>query len=115
MTATFQSLLSDAYLRAVFDQEFLAFSGSAAETTFIERLEKWSNKKFQKETSAEGAFTSVFLEDTWRYVQSGKHSVGDGFTCFPKFAVVGAGQGGGTGEADAAFGHFCPSDHTCTP
>jgi SAM-dependent methyltransferase len=115
MTATFQSLLSDAYLRAVFDQEFLAFTGSDAEKTLLERLEKWSSKYFQKETSAEGAFTNVFLEDTWSYVQSGKHSIGDGFTCFPKFAVSGAGQGGGTGEADAALGHFGRSDIPGTP
>jgi hypothetical protein len=115
MNTTFQTLLSDSYLRAVLDREFLAFSGTVGEAKFIERLEKWSNKKFQKETSAEGAFTSVFLEDTWGYVQSGKHSVGDGFTCHPKFPIAGAGESGGTGEVDVALGQFGRPDIPGTP
>jgi SAM-dependent methyltransferase len=115
MTSTYQSLLSDAYLRAVFDKEFQAFQNSVGEKALIARLEKWSSKGFQKETSAEGAFTSVFLEDTWGYRPSGKQKVGESFTCFPKFPVPGAGQNGGIGEADVALGYFEHKEIPATP
>lgn len=115
MTATYQSLLSDAYLRAVFDQEFLSFADSVAEATLIKRLETWSSKQFQKETSAEGAFTTAFLEETWGFVPSGKNPSGADFTSFPKFPIAGAGQSGGTGEADVALGHFGRADIPSIP
>lgn len=115
MTATYQSLLSDAYLRAVFSGEFSSFVGSPVELALIQRLENWSTKQFQKETSAEGAFTSTFLEETWGFVPSGKHSSGTGFTSFPKYPIAGAGQGGGTGEADVALGFFGRPDIPATP
>lgn len=115
MTSTYQSLLSDAYLRAVLDQEFQAFQNGPADLALIERLKNWSEKSFQKETSAEGAFINVFFEDIWGYRPSGKQKSGEGFTCFPKFSIAGAGQSGGTGEADAALGYFAFQDIPATP
>jgi hypothetical protein len=112
MITTYQSLLSDNYLRAVFAKEFNEFQGSEAEKKLIDRLEKWSVKKFQKETSAESAFINIFFEETWGYAPSGKTSAGHGFTCHPKFAIPGAGASGGVGEADAALGLF---DHAGVP
>lgn len=106
MTATYQTLLADNYLRAVFDKEFRTFKGSAAEKELITRLEKWSKKQFQKETSAEAAFINVFFEETWGYVPSGKTHGGHGYSCYPQFPIAGAGAGGGVGEADAALGVF---------
>ncbi|WP_026608062.1 Eco57I restriction-modification methylase domain-containing protein [Methylocapsa acidiphila] len=115
MTATYQTLLSDSYLRAVFDKEFQAFQGSAAEKALIDRLNKWSKKAFQKETSSEAAFISVFFEDTWGYSPSGKTHAADGFTCYPRFPVAGAGAGGAIGQADAALGVFGSDDVPPTP
>lgn len=115
MTATYESLLSDAYLRAIFSVEFSSFTGSQRELDLIQRLDNWSTKQFQKETSAEGAFTSTFLEETWGFVPSGKQAAGSGFTSFPKYPIAGAGQGGGTGEADVALGYFGRSDVPATP
>jgi hypothetical protein len=109
MTIEHKSLLSDAYLRAVLDKEFREFKTSAAEGALLEKLEKWSKKKFQKETSAEIAFVNLFFEEIWGYTQSGK-THGPEFTCSPKYAIPGAGAGGGSGEADAALGIFGASD-----
>lgn len=106
MTATYQTLLSDAFLRAVFDKEFQAFRNSSTEKALTDCLTSWSSKEFQKETAAELAFVSLFFEETWGYALSGKGHVGAGYTCYPKFAVAGAGAGGGSGEADAALGMF---------
>ena len=99
-------MFSDAYLRSIFDNEYQKFKGSEIETALISRLQKWSNKAFQKETTAEIAFVNVFFEETWSYLQSGKVDSGQPHTCSPKFPISSAGQGGGTGEADAALGIF---------
>ncbi|MBS9721947.1 Eco57I restriction-modification methylase domain-containing protein [Tianweitania sp. BSSL-BM11] len=105
MKMTYQYLFADTYLLSVFHQEYQAFRGSADEQKLRERLEKWASKSFQKETTSEIAFVNIFFDETWGYVQSGKAS-GSGYTCYPKFAIGGSGQGGGTGEADAALGYF---------
>lgn len=106
MTTTYQTLLSDNYLRAVFAKEFEAFKGSGEEKALVTRLKKWSEKKFQKETSSEAAFMGVFFEETWGYVPSGKSHGGHGYTLYPQFPITGAGASGGTGGADAALGIF---------
>ena len=56
-----------------------------------------------------------FFEETWGYIQSGKHKAGSGFTCYPKYPISGAGQGGGTGEADTALAYFNRTDIPPTP
>jgi SAM-dependent methyltransferase len=114
MTSIYQTLLSDAYLRAILDKEFQAFKGSAAEKALIARLEKWSKKTFQKETSSEAAFVNVFFEETWGYVPSGKSHAEHGFTVYSQFPVDGAGAGGAVGQADAALGHFDLKDIPAT-
>src|SRR5258708_5210813 len=81
----------------------------------IDRLDAWSNKAFQKETSAEIAFVNIFFEQTWGYTQSGKGHAPKGYTCYPKFPVAGAGAEGGVGEADCALGVFGRSDVPPTP
>lgn len=115
MTGSYQNLLSDAFLRAVFDKEFQAFKGSEQEAALVARLEKWSFKGFQKETSAEAAFLSVFFEDIWGYRPDGKAKSGEGYTCYPKYQIPGAGAGGSTGQADAALGMFDRKDVPPTP
>ncbi|SRR6266481_2990123 len=110
MTVTYQTLLTDAFLRAVLDKEFQAFRNSPSEKALIDRLDAWSNKAFQKETSAEIAFVNICFEQTWGYTQSGKGHAPKGYTCYPKFPVAGAGAEGGVGEADCALGVFGRSD-----
>ena len=106
MAENYQTLLSNSYLRAVYDTEFRQFQNSPTESALIERLLKWSKKTFQKETSSEAAFINVFFEETWGYVPSGKSHTGHGFTVYSQFPVDGAGAGGAVGQADAALGHF---------
>jgi hypothetical protein len=115
MTATYQTLISDSYLRAILDKDFQVFRNSAREKALIARLEGWSDKAFQKETSAEIAFVNLFFEQTWGYTQSGKSRGVPGYTCYPKFPVTGAGAGGGSGEADAALGFFGHPEVPPTP
>ena len=115
MTKSYQPLFSEPYLRSFFSREFKEFSGSEKEQLLIDKLKRWDEKSFQKETSAESSFLSVFFEDIWGYVQSGKTSQGTGYTCYPKYPVAGAGAGGGTGEADLALGYFDFQDIPATP
>jgi hypothetical protein len=115
MTETYQSLISDSYLRAILDKDFQAFRNSGSEKALMDRLAGWSNKAFQKETSAEIAFVNLFFEETWGYTQSGKTRGVAGYTCYPKYAVTGAGAGGGSGEADAALGFFGHPEVPPTP
>lgn len=115
MTVTYQTLLSDAYLRAVLDKEFQAFLNSPLERDLIDTLVAWSDKAFQKETSAEIAFVNIFFEKIWGYTQSGKGHAPKGYTCYPKFPVAGAGAEGGVGEADCALGVFGRRDVPPTP
>jgi len=115
MTTTYQTLLSNAFLRSELDNEFQSFRGSGAESELLDRLTKWANKAFQKETSAEAAFVGVFFEHTWGYTQSGKTAACEGYTCLAKYSVPGAGAGGGPGEADAALGLFGRANMTPTP
>jgi hypothetical protein len=79
MTVTYQTLLSDAYLAAVLDKEFQAFHDSPSEKALIDRLDAWSDKAFQKETSAEIAFINIFFEQTWGYTHSGKGHAPKGY------------------------------------
>jgi hypothetical protein len=115
MTVTYQTLFSDAFLRAIFDKEFLAFRDGTTDKALIERLDAWSKKDFQKETSAEIAFVNLFFEQSWGYTHSGKGHAVTGYTCYPKFPVAGAGAEGGIGEADCALGFFGRTDVPSTP
>jgi len=115
MTKTYQPLFSDAYLRAIFADEYELFQESGAEKLLIERLDKWNSKSFQKETTAEGAFVDLFFKQTWNYVADGEQSSGEGYSCYPQYPVDGAGQGGGTGAADLAMGWFECDDIPPTP
>src|SRR6202158_6151670 len=115
MVETYEGLFSQAFLRAVFDIEFKAFRDSTEELNLIERLSDWSKKTHQKETSSEAAFTNVFFESTWGYRLSGKGNVHEGYTLHPKYPVSGAGESGGTGEADAALGYFDRASVPSTP
>lgn len=106
MIATYQTLFSEAFLRANFHKAFVLFQSSAEDEAVIKLLTYWSQKDFQKETSAEIAFIQLFFENMWGYTQSGKAHSASGYTCYPKYAIAGSGAGGGNGEADVALGFF---------
>jgi hypothetical protein len=107
MTKTFQPLFSDTYLRTIYGKEYAEFRNSSIEEDLIKRLENWQGRaKNQTETQEEGAFLTTFFYNTWGYSANGTIKSGYGFTSFPKYRVSGAGQSGGTGEADLALGWF---------
>ncbi len=107
MTKTFQPLFSDSYLRSAFADEYSAFRGSADEQALIKTLENWQGRaKKLTETQEEGSFMDAFFKQLWGYFANGETKADDGFSRFPKYKVVGAGQTGGTGEADLALGWF---------
>ncbi|WP_293904120.1 DNA methyltransferase, partial [Phenylobacterium sp.] len=105
--------MSRAFLRSELDLEFRAWAASGADEVLLTRLKAWSTRSKRTETQAEGAFTQTFFVETWGYVDDGRADPA-AVTLFPKLQVLGAGAGGGMGEADAALGLF-GSDPKATP
>lgn len=107
MVDLFSSFVSKAFLGSVWALEYEAFKDSEAEAALTDRLRRWADRKDLRETSAEAALLEEFFHETWGYAQSGQPGTEAGdFSLWPKFQVPGAGQSGGTGEADAAIGVF---------
>ena len=107
MVELFSSFISKAFLRSVWALEYAVFQGSVQDKILDERLRRWSNRKDLRETSAEAAFIEEFFHNTWGYEQAGQTGSETGiFTLWPKFSIRGAGEKGGTGEADLAIGFF---------
>lgn len=107
MAKTHQPLFSDTYLRGSLAEEYAQFKGSDRETQVLDILGHWASRaKTMTETQEEGAFLDRFFGQIWGYRANGEGHADDGFTRFPKFKVAGAGQTGGTGEADLALGWF---------
>lgn len=116
MTKTYQPLFSDAYLRAALATEYAQFHESADEQALISTLKKWQERaKILTETQEEGSFMDAFFKQLWGYSANGETKSGEGFSRYPKFKVAGAGQTGGTGEADLALGWFEREDVPPTP
>ena len=107
MADLFSSFISRTFLNSVWGLEYEAFRDSPEEATLAERLRRWSARKDLRETSAEAALIEEFFRDTWGYDQTGQAGTEAGiFTLWPKFPIAGAGERGGTGEADLAIGVF---------
>ena len=100
----FKPLLDSEFLKAELDYEFKDFVASGEDDRVKERLERWAKRELKRETQAEGSFTQRFFIETWGYSDDGVGS--DTFNLWPKFAIAGAGQTGGRGEADLAVGTF---------
>lgn len=114
--STFDSpLISKAFLRSHWSDEYEAFKDSPEEADLFERLSLWAKRTELKETSAESALFEEFFGNVWGYRQSGQVEAGKTFSLYPKFPVPGAGQKGGTGEADAALGRFEAMDGQGVP
>jgi hypothetical protein len=95
-----------AYLRATWFSDYEQFKDSDDEQALLERLRRWSERTDLKETSAQSAFITEFFERTWGYWEAGQRSASEGYTAWPQYALPGAGERGGTGEADLALGWF---------
>lgn len=106
MPETQQPLLNTAYLRSVWAKDYELFKDSPEAVALLTRLENWAAKDWQKETASEAAFIDVFFKQTWGHVASGEADTKEGYTLQQQFPVTGAGQKGGTGEADIALGYF---------
>ena len=106
MAEKFQSLFDDSLLLAHWAGEYDAFKVSEQTARLLERLKHWAAKDFQKETAAESSFIDTFFKKTWGYIGSGEGAAEAGFSVYPRYPVSGAGQTGGTGEADSALGWF---------
>ena len=98
------TFLSRSFLRSVWAGEFEAFKDTDAETKLKRTLEDWARRVALKETAAESALLTNIVEGVWGYQQTG--GSGDGFTLHPKRRIKGGSFSGGTGEVDAALGHF---------
>ncbi len=104
--AAHHPLFTTAYLRSLWSAEYDAWRSTDTADVLLERLRNWAAKDWQKETSAEGTFVEQFFKKTWGYTGGGEEDSSKGYTLEPQYAVKNAGQGGKTGQADIALGHF---------
>lgn len=109
------SFISKSFLRSIWAHEYETFKDSSEETELFERLKRWAARATQKETTAQSALLQEFFGATWGYVQAGQVGGEQNYSLYPAFPVSGAGQRGGTGEADAALGHFTPDEASPIP
>lgn len=107
--------ISKQFLRSVWALEYEAFKNSGKEAEIESRLRTWAKRDDHKETSAEAAFLQTFFSEMWGYSFAGKEHSKDGYTLYPKYPVKGAGEKGGTGEADLAAGWFIRENVPATP
>jgi hypothetical protein len=107
MAELFSSFPSKNFLRSIWGLEYEGFKDSPEEAVLDARLRRWSDRRDLGETSAEAAFIEEFFHQTLGYAQTGQAGTeGGSFTIWPKFSISGAGERGGTGEADLAVGFF---------
>ncbi|WP_368184627.1 DNA methyltransferase [Aestuariibius sp. HNIBRBA575] len=109
------SFISKSFLRSIWAHEYETFKDSQEEADLFERLKRWAARGVQKETTAQSALLQEFFGTTWGYVQDGQEGGEQNYSLYPAFPVAGAGQRGGTGEADAGLGHFTPNEKSPIP
>jgi hypothetical protein len=115
MSDVHNSFISKPFLRSVWAHEYETFKDSPDEAELLERLKRWASRGAQKETTAQAALLEEFFRATWGYVHAGQAGGEQNYSLYPAFPVAGAGQRGGTGEADAALGHFSPGESSPIP
>ena len=109
------SFISKSFLRSVWSHEYETFKDTQAEIELFDRLKRWVARGAQKETTAQSALLQEFFGTTWGYVQDGQEGGEQNYSLYPAFPVAGAGQRGGTGEADAGLGHFTSNEKSPIP
>ena len=110
MLDSHSEFLGKAFLRSVWSLDYAAFKDTPEEQELLYKLKVWSVRKDLKETTAEGPFVDTFFRGIWGYGFSGQDVGKAGFTLYPKYPIGGAGDNGGTGEADLAIGWFDRTD-----
>ena len=100
----FKPLLDRSFLRAELEYEFQDYQNDGHDPALLQRLTDWQARDLQRETQAEISFIQRFFVETWGYREDGTGAAT--FNLKPKFAIAGAGQTGGKGEADLGIGHF---------
>jgi len=99
-------LFDEPFLRAQWDSEYRAFESGPESGALLTRLRAWAGREQLNERASETAFIQRFFVETWGYRLQGHDQADAAYTCRPQFELSGAGQGGGTGFADLALGHF---------
>ncbi len=106
LPADAQPLFSIGFLAAHFENEYLDYLQSGSDAVIRQRLEAWAGRDILHETASEAAFIRHFFHELWGYSLQGQETADGVYHCHPQFPVSGAGQSGGTGEADLALGIF---------
>lgn len=100
------SFISKSFLRSVWAHEYETFKDSQEEAELYDQLKRWAGRGPQNESSDQSALLRIFFGTIWGYEDSGAAGGERPHSLKNPFAVPGAGQRGGMGQADAALGHF---------
>ena len=114
MTISQKPLLTEAFLRSVWGEDYEVFKDTAEERELLSRLDNWSRRRDLGETASEAPFVSTFFSSLWGYRGTGE-TASDTFTYRQQFPIAGAGQDGGIGRADLALGYFTGDDSRDVP
>ncbi len=115
MNLTRNTFVSKDFLKSIWATEFAAFEGSSEEAKLRVKLQAWAGRTDLGETSSEAAFISTFFEELWGYTHSGRNDGSPEYNLYPQYPIKGAGQKGGTGQADLAMGLFGSENISETP
>lgn len=99
------TFISKGFLKSHWALDYKAYTNDD-DAALLETLSLWGNRDDLKETSAEANFIGTFFNTIWDYGHTGQVSGEKGYNLYPQYAVDGAGQKGGKGQADLAIGWF---------
>ena len=99
------TFISKGFLKSHWALDYKAYTDED-DAALLETLSLWGKRDDLKETSAEAPFIETFFKTIWDYEHTGQVSGEKGYNLYPQFAVEGAGQKGGKGQADLAIGWF---------
>jgi len=99
------TFISKGFLKSHWALDYKAYTDED-DAALLETLSLWGKRDDLKETSAEAPFIETFFKTIWEYEHTGQVSGEKGYNLYPQFPVTGAGQKGGTGQADLAIGWF---------
>lgn len=100
-----QALFADSYLMAVWAHDFERWR-QHDDALLVRRLQNWLDQTNRKETAAQSSFEQTFFVELWGYSQAGTMDRASGYTLRTQYPIKGAGERGGTGQADLAIGWF---------
>lgn len=102
-------LFSHEFLFSHWEDEFQSYLSDKDEDVRA-LLTNWNRRdRSQNEMQLDGSFVDTFFRKLWGYWGTGRPGPRDGYTLLPSYPVPGAGQTGGTGQADLALANFSNS------